>query len=104
MRDLCSVLQELQRHDVNCRVQSVLGCGFTIVLSDALNGDLASFDVLPEDLPDAGDRLWELACRQRLRAGAASTPRSRPPGRDPDSPRASGEDESSTDSASRNYN
>jgi len=63
MRDLCSVLQELQRHDVNCRVQSVLGCGFTIVLSDALNGDLASFDVLPEDLPDAGDRLWELACK-----------------------------------------
>jgi hypothetical protein len=28
-----------------------------------LNGDLASFDVSAEELPAAGDRLWELASR-----------------------------------------
>jgi hypothetical protein len=37
--------------------------GFRIVLGDALNGELASFDVSAEELPEAGDRLWELACR-----------------------------------------
>ena len=63
MRDLTSVLQELHRQDVNCRVQSVLGCGFRIVLGDALNGDLTSFDVAADELPGAGDRLWELACK-----------------------------------------
>jgi hypothetical protein len=63
MRDLTSVLQELHRQEVNCRVQSVLGCGFRIVLGDALNGELASFDVAADELPGAGDRLWELACK-----------------------------------------
>jgi hypothetical protein len=62
MRDLTSVLQELYRHEVNCRVQSFLGCGFRIVLADGLNSKLASFDLRPEDLPAAGERLWELAC------------------------------------------
>jgi hypothetical protein len=38
-------------------------CGFHIILGDALNGDLASFDVSAEELPAAGDRLWELASR-----------------------------------------
>jgi hypothetical protein len=63
MRDLTSVLQELHRHEVTCRVQSVLGRGFRIVLGDDLNGALASFDVRAEELPGAGDRLWELACK-----------------------------------------
>jgi len=72
MRDLTSVLQELHRHEVNCRVQSVLGCGFRIVLGDALNGTLASFDVRAEELPGAGDRLWELACRHVPRLGQAT--------------------------------
>jgi hypothetical protein len=63
MRDLTSVLQELYRYEVNCRVQSFWDCGFRIVLGDALNGELASFDVSAEELPGAGDRLWELACR-----------------------------------------
>ena len=63
MRDLSSVLQELHRHDVNCRVQSVRSRGFRIVLSDALNGELESFDVRAEELPSAADRLWELACK-----------------------------------------
>jgi len=63
MRDLTSVLQELHRHEVNCGVQSVLGSGFRIVLGDEVNGALASFDVPAEELPSAGDRLWELACK-----------------------------------------
>ena len=62
MRDLTNVLQELHRHAVNCCVQSVLGSGFRIALRDALNGELASFDVPAEELTGAGDRLWELAC------------------------------------------
>ena len=72
MRDLSSVLQELHRHEVNFRVQSVLGRGFTIVLGDALNGELASFDVLAEELPGAGDRLWELACKHIPRLDQAT--------------------------------
>lgn len=62
MRDLTSVLQELHRHEVTCRVQSILGCGFRIALGNALNGELASFDVPAGELAGAGDRLWELAC------------------------------------------
>jgi hypothetical protein len=71
MRDLTSVLQELHRHEVNCRVQSVLGCGFRIALGDALNGELASFDVPAEELAGAGDRLWELACKHMPRLAQA---------------------------------
>src|SRR5690349_18140496 len=63
MRDLTSVLQELHRHEVNCSVQSVLGCGFRIQLGEDVNDALASFDVSAEELPGAGDRLWELACK-----------------------------------------
>jgi hypothetical protein len=63
MRDLTSVLQELYRRDVNCRIQSVWDCGFRIVLGDESNGDLASFDIRAEELPLAGERLWDLACR-----------------------------------------
>ena len=63
MRDLTSVLQELYRHGVNCRVQSLRDCGFRIVLGDDVRGDFASFDVRAEELPEAGIRLWELACK-----------------------------------------
>jgi hypothetical protein len=63
MHDLTSVLQELYRHEVNCRVQSVMGSGFRIVLSDDVRGVLVSFDVRAEDLPGAGDQLWHLACK-----------------------------------------
>jgi hypothetical protein len=62
MRDLTSVLQELHRHAVNCRVQSVPGCGFRIVLGES-NSELAAFDVTAQELPRAGDRLWEVACK-----------------------------------------
>ena len=63
MRDLTSVLQELYRREVNCRVQSFWDCGFRITLGDDLNGALASFDVRTEELPAAGQRLWDLACQ-----------------------------------------
>jgi hypothetical protein len=63
MRDLTNVLQELHRHELNCRVESLRGRGFRIVLGDDMNGELASLDVQVEELPGAGDRLWELACR-----------------------------------------
>lgn len=72
MRDLSSVLQELHRNEVNCRVGSVLGYGFRIALSDASNGELASFDVPVDELPAAADRLWELACRHVPRLGQAA--------------------------------
>jgi hypothetical protein len=62
MRDLTSVLQELCRHEVTCRIQSFGAGGFNIVLGDAANGELASFDVRADELPGVGDRLWELAC------------------------------------------
>jgi hypothetical protein len=71
MHDLTSVLQELHRHEVTCRVQSVLGRGFRIALGDELNRELASFDVPAEELPGAGDRLWELACKHVPRLGHA---------------------------------
>ena len=71
MRDLTTVLQELHRHAVNCRVQSVLGGGFRIALDDALNGELASFDVPAEELAGAGDRLWQLACKHVPHLGRA---------------------------------
>jgi hypothetical protein len=72
MRDLTSVLQELYRHEVHCLVQSFMGSGFRIVLGDDVNGELVSFDVGAEDLPDAGDRLWELACKHVPSLGMAT--------------------------------
>jgi hypothetical protein len=64
MRDLTSVLQELYDYDVTCRIQSFSDCGFRIALGDDVKGELASFDVRPEELSGAGDRLWELACQR----------------------------------------
>jgi hypothetical protein len=61
MHDLISVLQELYRHEVNCKIQSFWDCGFRMVLGDDLNGELASFDVRSDELPAEGERLWELA-------------------------------------------
>ena len=61
MRDLTTVLQDLYRHGVTCRIESLWDCGFTIVLGDPFKGDVAAFAVMVEDLPSAGERLWSLA-------------------------------------------
>jgi hypothetical protein len=64
MRDLATVLQDLYRREVNCRIESFWDRGFRIVLGDRLNGEDAAFAVDVDELPDAGERLWELACRR----------------------------------------
>lgn len=64
MRDLATVLQDLYRREVNCRIESLWDRGFRIVLGDQLNGEDAAFTVGVDDLPDAGERLWELACQR----------------------------------------
>lgn len=64
MRDLATVLQDLYRCEVNCRIEASWDCGFRIVLGDQLNGEDAAFTVDVDELPDVGERLWELACRR----------------------------------------
>ena len=61
MRDLATALQELYRHEIDCRVESRKDRGFRIVLSDALTDDVTSLKVSADELPGAGDRLWTLA-------------------------------------------
>ena len=63
MRDLTSVLQELYRREVNCRIQSLWNRGFRITLGDDVDGEWASLDLPVEELPAAGDRLWDMACQ-----------------------------------------
>jgi hypothetical protein len=75
MRDLTSVLQALYRLEINCRIQSFWDCGFTIVLGDEFNGDRGSFDIAADNLPSAGERLWDLACRHYPEVGDKRVPR-----------------------------
>lgn len=61
MRDLATALQELYRHEIDCRVESRRDRGFRIIVSNALTNDVTSLKVSADELPGAGDRLWTLA-------------------------------------------
>lgn len=60
MRDLTTVLQELSRHGIGCRVESVVD-SFRIGLNDDVSGTLRSFTIAADEIPAAGEMLWDLA-------------------------------------------
>lgn len=74
MRDLTAVMQDLYRHEVTCRIESLWDRGFRIVLGDPFKGDVADLAVLVEDLPSAGERLWSLALDHFPALGRPSPP------------------------------
>jgi hypothetical protein len=65
MRDLSTVLQELSRRHIDCRLESAGRKGFKIALIGD-SGEVASFHIPAEELASAGEQLWEVARQHSL--------------------------------------